>query len=295
MTDHDALAFTGERFTPECNREIWFEHWHRYVFARCFVEGKTVLDVACGEGYGSALLASKARSVLGVDIDPEAVAHASKRYAGQAEHLSFQVGDATRLDGIAEHSVDVITSFETLEHLAEHDALMTAFKRVLKPSGLLLISTPDKAEYSDAQGFDNEYHVRELYVPEFEALIHCHFSHQRLWGQKLMFGSMLYDMNGRDQSIQTHTAMHGGMTPESGVQLPPMYVLAACTDAPEAWGKPHDVDWFSDADQSVYKHYEQEIRRVIAGGHRIIELEQQVADLEAKLAALTQTNTKDSS
>lgn len=288
MTDHDALVFTGERFTPECNREIWFEHWHRYVFARCFVSGKAVLDVACGEGYGSALLATKANHVLGVDIDADAVAHATQRYGKHNEQLTYQVGDAIKLDGLADHSVDVITSFETLEHLAEHDALMGAFKRVLKPNGLLLISTPDKAQYSDAKGFDNEYHVRELYVPQFESLIHRYFSHQRLWGQKLMFGSMLYDMNDRAEQIHAHTAVSGGMAPQQGMHLPPMYVLAACTDAPEAWGTPHDVDWFTDADESVYKHYEQEIRRVIAGGHRIIELEQQVAELQAKLASLNQ-------
>ncbi len=59
------LEFTGERFTPECVREIWYEHYHRYVFAHGLVTGRKVLDAACGEGYGSALLATEASSVTG--------------------------------------------------------------------------------------------------------------------------------------------------------------------------------------------------------------------------------------
>ena len=80
-----ALDFTGERFTPECVREIWYEHWHRYVFARQLAKGKRVLDAACGEGYGSALLADVAASVVGADISDQAIAHARSRYGDRAE------------------------------------------------------------------------------------------------------------------------------------------------------------------------------------------------------------------
>ena len=68
MSDSEpsVLPFTGERFTPECVREIWYEHWHRYVFARRIAAGRRVLDAACGEGYGSALLADVAAQVVGV-------------------------------------------------------------------------------------------------------------------------------------------------------------------------------------------------------------------------------------
>ena len=63
----DNLSFTGERFTPECVREIWYEHWHRYALAARYAAGRRVLDAACGEGYGSALLARHAKDVVGVD------------------------------------------------------------------------------------------------------------------------------------------------------------------------------------------------------------------------------------
>ena len=86
----EQLDFTGERFTPDCPREIWYEHFHRYVFAQALVTGKTVLDAACGEGYGSALLARTAASVVGVDLAAEAILHAKTRYCG-FENLDFIV------------------------------------------------------------------------------------------------------------------------------------------------------------------------------------------------------------
>ena len=70
------LPFTGERFTPECSGEIAYEHWHRYKLLESVVSGQTVLDAACGEGFGSALLAQWAQSVTGVDRDPKAIQHA---------------------------------------------------------------------------------------------------------------------------------------------------------------------------------------------------------------------------
>ena len=91
------LPFTGERFTPECVREIWYEHWHRYVFARAFVRGKRVLDAACGEGYGSALLADEAASVVGIDVDAAAIQHARSRY-GDRQKLRIERGDCTGRD-----------------------------------------------------------------------------------------------------------------------------------------------------------------------------------------------------
>src|SRR6266403_4168752 len=70
------IPFTGERFLPGCAGEIAYEHWHRYAFARRFATGKRVLDAACGEGYGTALLSKVASAVVGVDIDAATVAHA---------------------------------------------------------------------------------------------------------------------------------------------------------------------------------------------------------------------------
>src|SRR5688572_18887091 len=139
------LPFTGERFTPECVREIAHEHWHRYAFARPLARGRRVLDAACGEGYGSALLAAAGGQVLGVDVDPAAIAHARARYAG-APGLRFDVADATALDALPDASFDLVCSFETLEHVEAQERLLDGLARVLAPGGLLLVSTPDRAE-----------------------------------------------------------------------------------------------------------------------------------------------------
>ncbi|MEM7054941.1 MAG: class I SAM-dependent methyltransferase [Pseudomonadota bacterium] len=140
-TDHQAesaeaaLEFTGERFTPECVREIFYEHWHRYAWAAPLVNKLHVLDAACGEGYGSHLLAQYAAQVDGVDIDTSAVEHANSRYA--RDGLSFHQASALELT-FPDHYFDCVVSFETLEHLIEHDELLTEFRRVLKPDGFLV-------------------------------------------------------------------------------------------------------------------------------------------------------------
>ncbi len=105
MSDADTLAFTGERFTPECVREIWYEHMHRYAYAAPFARGKRVLDAGCGEGYGSALLAQAGAEVLGIDIDAASVAHARSRYTGVAQ-LRFQQADVTALDELPDAGFD---------------------------------------------------------------------------------------------------------------------------------------------------------------------------------------------
>lgn len=187
------MEFSGERYVPELGGEIRLEHVHRYAFCLPYVKGKDVLDAACGEGYGSAYLARHARSVLGVDIAAEAVQHARQSYAG-IENLRYEVADACALT-LPEASFDVVVSFETLEHVLAQEALMQGFSRVLKPSGLLLISSPDKRTYSDIPGYRNEFHVKELYRDEFEALIGRHFRRHRLLGQRLAGGSAIFPLS----------------------------------------------------------------------------------------------------
>jgi 2-polyprenyl-3-methyl-5-hydroxy-6-metoxy-1,4-benzoquinol methylase len=108
-----ALDFTGERMTAGHVGQVEFEHLHRYFFAREFCRDKDVLDVAAGEGYGSAYLGQIARSVVGVELSAKAVEHANASY--KRDNVSFHQGDARHLT-LPDASFDVVTSFETIEH-----------------------------------------------------------------------------------------------------------------------------------------------------------------------------------
>ncbi len=129
------LDWTGERFTTATSGQIEIEHLHRYFLARELCRGLDVLDVASGEGYGSALLAQTAASVIGVDLSKKAVDHAANSY--NLANLSFKVGDARELP-IEDGSLDVVVSFETLEHFFEHNQFLAEVKRVLRPQGRLI-------------------------------------------------------------------------------------------------------------------------------------------------------------
>ena len=274
-----ALEFTGERFTPECVREIWYEHWHRYAFAEAFAKGKRVVDAACGEGYGSALLARTAREVMGVDIADEAVAHARARYAGIG-NLRFLQGDCTNL-ALPDASCDLVVSFETLEHVEAQERLIAGFARVLADDGILIVSSPDKRTYTDLSGFRNEYHVRELYRDELLALLAPHFAHVHLYGQKLLFQSAIWSLAAQGGATQAVTAQSGGASVDSGLQYDPLYFVAVCSRQPLA-GLPAFA-LFGDREESVYQHYNHEVRKNMAAGGRIAELEAEVAALRAEL------------
>jgi SAM-dependent methyltransferase len=276
-----ALEFTGERFTPECVREIWYEHYHRYAFAQPLARGKRVLDAACGEGYGAALVAADALSVLGVDVSSEAIAHARSRYT--LPQLRFEQADVTALDQLPAASFDLILSFETLEHLHAQEAMLRGFRRLLAPGGLLLVSTPDKRNYSEIPQFHNEHHVRELYRHEFESLLEGIFPHRRLYAQKLLFQSALWALD--DCAGQPAAATLGqDARLAKGLAYPPLYYIAACSLQPLT--PLPALHLFGDAEESVYAHYHHEIRKNMAAGARIQELEAQLAQAQAELAAL---------
>jgi len=287
IDDHGAAAleFTGERFTPECVREIWYEHWHRYVFARAFAQGRRVLDAACGEGYGSALLAASADSVLGVDIAESAVAHARQRY-GQHANLRFEQGDCTALS-CGDAQFDLIVSFETLEHVAAQQELIAGFARALAPGGLLVVSSPDKRTYSEKSGFRNEFHVRELYRDELLELLRPHFPFVRLYGQKLLFQSAIWTLDGSAGAAQVATSREG--EPQPGFDYEPLYFIAVCGRQPLAVELPQ-LALFGDTEESVYAHYNHEIRKNMGAGQRIAELEAELAALREKAPAAGQVS-----
>ena len=224
------LEFTGERFVPEVEADIagdiTTEHLHRYLIARELASGKVVLDIACGEGYGSAMLAGVGSRVIGVDISEEAVAHARSKYAN--ENLEFLEGRADEIP-LPEGSVDLVVSFETIEHHDKHAEMIAEIHRVLRPEGLLIISSPDKREYSDVPGYSNPFHVKELYLEEFTALLGQYFRNVAILGQRLCYGSVIAS-DQADEAFSSFVAQDGAFTREGGIPRPVYFVAVAANN-----------------------------------------------------------------
>src|SRR5256712_9260629 len=224
------MDFTGERYVPDLEGQIKYEHLHRYAVCLQFAAGKSVLDIASGEGYGAALLATVAKSVMGVDIDPASVEHARHIYYNP--RLNYVVGSCDSVP-LPDASFDVVTSFETIEHHDKHDEMLDEIKRVLKPGGALVISSPNRLTYSDEPGYKNPFHVKELYYDEFNDLLRRRFKSIRMFGQRLAAGSFVFPLGtsgGADLKPLTGDA---GEISEHVRELPsPIYFVAICSDDP---------------------------------------------------------------
>ena len=176
----EAMENTGERMIPETSdtNTLW-EHIYRYKFATGFVKGQRVLDIACGEGYGTfALQSAGAASVIGVDISEEACRHGREKYA-----IDTRVGDASKIP-LPDGSIDVVVSFETIEHVQEPTVFVRECTRVLAASGTLVISTPNVDTYNPERTTEhNPFHCSELTGTEFLSLLSAHFGTVKLYAQ----------------------------------------------------------------------------------------------------------------
>ena len=264
------LTFTGERFLPECAGEMVYEHWHRYLLAQRYVAGRRVLDAASGEGYGSSLLAGKAASVVGVDVSPEATRHASEKYA--AANLRFVTASVAQIP-LPDASFDVIVSFETIEHMTEHEEFMHEINRLLAPGGMLIISSPNRPEYSDKTGYRNEFHVKELDRGELKALLDGHFPAQQWFAQRPAFHSMIWPLDVAPVGAEALTADGKSGWPEE------LYFLVFAAREVGALAQVDSaVTLVTDREQSVYAEWSRTYRENRMLHERIAALEAAPAD-----------------
>jgi len=279
------LPFTGERFIPGTRGEIWVEHWHRYHFARPFVAARSVIDVACGEGYGTALLARDAGHVTGVDVSAETIAHAKAAYA-KLENVRFECAPCTRLP-LGDATVDVAVSFETIEHIAEQEAFVAELARVVRPDGLLILSCPNRLEYRDRRGFENPFHVKELYRDELAKLVAARFPHVAWYGQRPSFFSLIAPENGPSSVGQLVEVSESDPSNASARLDNPLYfILVATRDAAALASVPATLSVLSDRGDWVHRDYEKVMRDLEVTVGRGESLEKQVGERDRSIAAL---------
>lgn len=257
MTPDTTLNFTGERFLPEVRGAIFYEHWHRYAAVAPLVAGKRVLDAASGEGYGSFLLAQHAAQVTGVDLAPAAVEHATRRYG--RGNLRYVAGSVTALP-LAAHSVDVIVSFETIEHLPAQAEMLAEFRRVLTADGVLIISSPNRPVYNEAGGEANHYHVRELDRDELAALLAPGFPAQAWYAQRVIAQSALWAEQATS-AAPACLALSGDVPAPAKSPAPPMYFLVIAAASGVALPSLPSLSLFDDGKLSLWADYARALMR----------------------------------
>jgi len=286
--ESDQDRFTGERFLPGySDGSIELQHVHRYAFALPFVVGRSVLDIACGEGYGCDLMTQVAAQVIGIDIDHGAIEMAQQRYS--RPNLQFKEGSASAIP-VDDGSVDVVVSFETLEHLVDQDAFWSEIRRVLKTGGILVISSPNRDAYNEQRTCENPFHTRELTQEELVSELSHRFAHHQLFSQDVVFGSLLLPISAEamPQTIISLDPTTHEIIWRVGDEVTRPYSLAVASD------KPLPI-----SGQSIYTgRYPPNAMAALVGGiverdQHVRELGSQLADLEASRAALAAEAKRD--
>lgn len=161
----------------------WGEHVHRYNEVLKKLKGnEVVLDIACGSGFGTHLLSKATKSeIIGGDLSQNAIDLCDSNWKNP--NLSYQKMDGTNLS-FGDNYFDVVVSFETIEHTTEFDKMIAEFKRVLKPNGIIFLSTPNIIVNSPTGRVSNPYHTQEWNYEEYLAILNFHFKKSELYGQK---------------------------------------------------------------------------------------------------------------
>ncbi|HSQ82775.1 MAG TPA: methyltransferase domain-containing protein [Casimicrobiaceae bacterium] len=283
----DSNSFTGERFIPGVPGEIAYEHCHRYAFARRVARGRRVLDAACGTGYGSALMADVASSVIGVDIDASVIADAAATYASHP-NLRFEAASVTAIP-LPDASIDLVVSFETIEHIGAGDQprMLAEFARVLAPGGLLILSSPNRVEYSDLRNYRNPFHVHELDRDELAQLLHADLPAQQWYRQRRYLGSALWAENAGPnfEVLAGNVESVRAATPPEALYF---VVVAAREHESLPAGSP-SLSLYADAGDSEWERIDSEARKVLRLDRELAQRDQELAQLAQRVHALEDT------
>jgi SAM-dependent methyltransferase len=214
MSATDSLPQSGARYVPESAGTCRRTSRHRYLLARELAESKTVLNIACGDGSGADLLASVARSVIGIESDPDHILRLSQRY--RRPTLSFRAGSCIAIPAM-DGSIDLVVSFETIEREPHHARMIGEIRRILAPGGVLVLSIA--APQAGARG-----------GVELERLLHAHFAYVSVVGQRMYDGSIVGPLNDQGYT-QFVTCRDDQVEAIAGLEAPD-HLIAFASDAP---------------------------------------------------------------
>jgi SAM-dependent methyltransferase len=280
---------TGERLLPDEQRGqlVYAEHVARYRLASQLASGRRILDAACGEGYGTAMMAAAgAARAVGVDIHGRTVAHAREKYGGE-----FEEGDVCRLP-FEDASFDLVVSFETIEHVEDPGTMLAEFRRVLEPAGLLVVSTPNKDEYL----IGTEFHVHEFTPAEFTQLLERQFPvvgllYQQNWLLSAILRKDQFALADGEEPLDAAVSKVAGLCP--GKEL---YTVAVCGDGLE--GKLRDIGVVAsafEAHELTHRANEEErqrkawVERAEEAERLVRSWNERAAEAERQLAEKTET------
>lgn len=280
----EQMTNNPERFDPrqEAGRLIDSEHQARYRWAARIVAGKEVLDVACGVGYGLEIYAAAgAKAVTGADVDVEAVATARERYGKNAEVVE---GDLRELP-FADERFDVVTCFETIEHIEGAERAFAELRRVLRPAGVLVVSSPNPEVYRGG----NEHHVHEFRPEELAEAVGQHFAKVTSYEQRAWLGSSIAAAGAAGTDSTSAELVHVAAGEDEG----PTYGIVVASDSEPppiaellAAGDDFDVRWWAEQVANVraeaakaFDQTNEANSRLHATSHALMEANQQLAQL----------------
>ncbi|MEK6684061.1 MAG: glycosyltransferase [Nitrospirota bacterium] len=273
---------------------IQYERLHQYGFAKEFVKGKKVLDLACGEGEGSFLLSAAAASVTGMDAHDKKIRDASSRHV--KENLRFIKGSMASNPIEGEKIFDVIVAFEAFEPGVEPNDFIREVKRLLKDKGIFIVSTSNETAHRDFASGDRPHH-KGFYFQEFKELLEGCFRRVRFIGQGIYYSSNLWPIFSDENANRIEYVVEGNPTGFAFVEKDkkiPQYFIAMASNSPQEMDAKTSI--LVDSSNELLRQHERILNRALATRdalqQALAEREQQAAQATAERERLAREATQ---